>query len=241
MLSPILFSSIFNSSANVHIPASARGCYHYLIWSTRRLRLMTWAKFNTCPLIIFYLWNKLFTWSNQYNSVIVLWWGPLLCVVEFTMFLSTHHRCRLWGQPGRVPPIIEKLQCIHQLLTPFAPKILFAPNIFDKSMPVAPSKGRPGRPAYLQINPAIVRLLCSFGCQVGVRGEQAEEGDRIVQRWPLMATCCIYCRCLQQTWTSTWTIWHISRRWLKLTKSLAAAYSVSIITVNVSRWELRRN
>src|SRR6218665_521153 len=40
------------------------------------------------------------------------------------------HRRRLSGQPGHVPPIIEKRPCIYHFSSPFAT------NIFDKSMPV---------------------------------------------------------------------------------------------------------
>src|SRR6218665_1339417 len=41
------------------------------------------------------------------------------------------------GQPGHVPPIIEKRPCIYHFFYHLSPNILFcSPNIFDKSMPV---------------------------------------------------------------------------------------------------------
>jgi len=40
-------------------------------------------------------------------------------------------------QPGRMPPIIEKRPCFHQLLSPFSPQYFgLPPNIFHKSTPV---------------------------------------------------------------------------------------------------------
>ena len=47
------------------------------------------------------------------------------------------HRCRLWGKPGDVPPIIEKCPCFHHLLQPFPQYFGFPPNkMFDKCTPV---------------------------------------------------------------------------------------------------------
>src|SRR6218665_3329834 len=49
--------------------------------------------------------------------------------MHYHVQLYTHMR-RLSGQPGHVPPIIEKHPCIYHFLPPFAP------NIFDKPTPV---------------------------------------------------------------------------------------------------------
>ena len=62
-----------------------------------------------------------FSRSNQNNA----WFT----VMHYHVQLYTHRR-RLSGQPGHVPPIIEKRRCIYHFLPPFAP------NIFDKSTPV---------------------------------------------------------------------------------------------------------
>jgi len=49
-----------------------------------------------------------------------------------------HMGADLRGQPGHVPPIIEKRPCIYHFLPPFAPPntLVCPPNIFDKSAPV---------------------------------------------------------------------------------------------------------
>src|SRR6218665_1871734 len=41
------------------------------------------------------------------------------------------HRRRLGGQPRRVPPIIEKRPCFHQLIPPFFSQYFGLPNIFQ--------------------------------------------------------------------------------------------------------------
>ena len=42
----------------------------------------------------------------------------------------------LRGQPGHVPPKIEKRLWFHQLLPSLSPNLLVAPDVFDKSAPV---------------------------------------------------------------------------------------------------------
>ena len=48
----------------------------------------------------------------------------------------------LGGQPGHMPPIIEKRRCIYHFFTTLPPNILVCPpNIFDKSAPVIATVG----------------------------------------------------------------------------------------------------
>ena len=54
---------------------------------------------------------------------------------SYTSFLCSYHRHRLGGQPGHVPPIIEKRLCFHQFLSPFAlPEYFGCPPVFLTSL-----------------------------------------------------------------------------------------------------------
>ena len=48
---------------------------------------------------------------------------------ETTKYNNIQHIiCRLWSQPGHVPPIIEKRPCIYHFLPPSAPQYFGLPT-----------------------------------------------------------------------------------------------------------------
>ena len=54
----------------------------------------------------------------------------IISLIKNSTITTNTHRRRLWGQPGHVPPIIEKRPCIYHCLPPSVPIFWFAHPIF---------------------------------------------------------------------------------------------------------------